>query len=452
MNEITTAQGMMVLLNGMAQSLVVVLAVAVLVRWLQGSAATRYALWYVALISLVALPALQYGHQQSAEQQDIASTYVVEETRHQTLVLPEHAGVEGAVHRVFEEQVHSEQVITPLAPSNRESAWIQLAEGRWVSVLWGLWALGALIMGGRLMWSAWHIYRLRRAAQDVSPATAKRFAGILKRHKQGTVAMRTSAAITIPQVVGIWRPVILLPEALLDHLEDAEWEQVLLHEIAHIERYDQWTLLGQRLIEMIMWFNPLTWWVGFQLALERELACDDWAIRSSGQAKRYAWCLTKLVEWGLMPRSSPLMSSTFLRRNTLEERIAHVLRKRTPSNAVGRMIQGGLAIVLLGGVLGLVGRVPQVFAVAPGIPASTVVDIEIPDTPAGRLLQQVLQEDVTQQLYKLDAADSDALVAYALNMQTGARLEWHVEAGEDADGRVQYQNVNVIAIADTAQP
>ena len=85
---------------------------------------------------------------------------------------------------------------------------------------------------------------------------------------------------------------------------------MLLHELAHLRRWDDWTKLAQRLAEAIFFFHPAIYWIARNLNLEREVACDDWVVVHTGRTKPYALCLTRLVETA----SSPVKKSRFCSR------------------------------------------------------------------------------------------------------------------------------------------
>ena len=84
----------------------------------------------------------------------------------------------------------------------------------------------------------------------------------------------------MPVVVGYRQPAIVLPAYLVDTLDSADIEQVLLHELAHVDRYDDWALLLQRTAESLFAFHPLVQFVGRQINLHREIACDDRVLSS----------------------------------------------------------------------------------------------------------------------------------------------------------------------------
>jgi hypothetical protein len=110
------------------------------------------------------------------------------------------------------------------------------------------------------------------------------------------VALRGSHEIATPAAAGLGRPHVLIPVCLSERMDAAELEQLVVHELAHLRRWDDWTNLLQRVLEALLFFNPAVKWIGRRLALEREIACDDLTVSLTGRAKSYAACLTRLVE------------------------------------------------------------------------------------------------------------------------------------------------------------
>ena len=127
-----------------------------------------------------------------------------------------------------------------------------------------------------------------------------------------------------PCVAGTWRPRIILPEAILTHPSSQRLGHVLGHELAHLVRGDSWTnwfLLAARTLH---WFNPAAWWVIQEMQATREAACDDLAVRSSGETDRRAYAATivdlasSLASTGIAPAMIGLISSTRRLRNRIE--------------------------------------------------------------------------------------------------------------------------------------
>ena len=89
--------------------------------------------------------------------------------------------------------------------------------------------------------------------------------------------------VSVPVVVGIVKPMILLPPALLCGLDPHQLPAILSHEMAHIRRYDLVVNLLQRIVEAFLFFHPVTWWVSRRIRIERENCCDDLAAADCGR-------------------------------------------------------------------------------------------------------------------------------------------------------------------------
>src|SRR6185295_12499034 len=95
-------------------------------------------------------------------------------------------------------------------------------------------------------------------------------------------------------VIGWLRPVILVPAAAIAGLSPEQLEAVLVHELAHILRYDHLVNAAQTLVETLLFYHPCVWWTSARIRHERELCCDDLAVASCGDAVCYARALTRL--------------------------------------------------------------------------------------------------------------------------------------------------------------
>jgi hypothetical protein len=97
------------------------------------------------------------------------------------------------------------------------------------------------------------------------------------------------------------------------------------HELAHIKRCDYLTNLWQRLIQAFFFFHPAVWFIGKQLAVERELACDDWAVKLTGEPRRYANCLTRLTELLRERKPLALAAGIIFGKHVVSRRIEMIL-------------------------------------------------------------------------------------------------------------------------------
>ncbi len=91
-----------------------------------------------------------------------------------------------------------------------------------------------------------------------------------------------------PGVVGFWRPLLLVPAGIERLLTSAQLEAVVTHEICHIRRRDNLTAALHMVVEAVLWFHPMVWWIGSRLVAERERACDEEVLRVCGEPRIYA--------------------------------------------------------------------------------------------------------------------------------------------------------------------
>ncbi len=101
--------------------------------------------------------------------------------------------------------------------------------------------------------------------------------------------------VSVPVVVGIVKPIILLPPSLLCGLDPSQLAAILSHEMAHIRRYDLIVNLLQRIVEALLFFHPVTWWISRSMSIERESCCDDVAAACTGRLS-YASALLQMAE------------------------------------------------------------------------------------------------------------------------------------------------------------
>ncbi|MBL4883351.1 MAG: M56 family metallopeptidase, partial [Planctomycetaceae bacterium] len=91
-----------------------------------------------------------------------------------------------------------------------------------------------------------------------------------------------STLADVPMVIGVFRPVLILPACLLTGLTPTQCDAILAHELAHIRRYDFLLNLMQVVIETLLFYHPAIWWLSRRIRLEREFCCDDIAAQFSG--------------------------------------------------------------------------------------------------------------------------------------------------------------------------
>jgi bla regulator protein BlaR1 len=151
-----------------------------------------------------------------------------------------------------------------------------------------LWILGALAVLARAL-TRWML--VHRALRE-STVTNQQF----------VIPVRSSASQLEPAVVGILRPVLLLPQGLEQRLAPAEICAVLAHERCHVAWRDNFAAALHMLVEALFWFHPLIWWLGARLVDERERACDEQVLAEGHSPASYAEGILKVCDHYLESR------------------------------------------------------------------------------------------------------------------------------------------------------
>ena len=168
----------------------------------------------------------------------------------------------------------------------------------WSAVLVSAWAIGAAVLTLRIAFAYARIRRWRSGCHSLDLAWQQRFDRLAASLGVRAVArVVEEGAALAPAVVGIVRPVVLLPARLLSGLSEREVESVLLHELAHLRRRDPLVNFVQTIVETGLFFHPAVWWVSRGIRREREFCCDDIVVRHTGGPMTYARALTSLEEW-----------------------------------------------------------------------------------------------------------------------------------------------------------
>jgi TonB family protein len=180
------------------------------------------------------------------------------------------------------------------------------------TVVFFAWSLGFVWCLGRLYRSWGRMHRMVRRAQ-----TAR-----LRVLPDVTVSL--SEEIASPVLVGLWSPRILLPANITDWTTEHEQRGIILHEVAHRESGDHYSILLQRVLDAVFFFHPLVRYASRQISMERELACDAAVLRAGADSAAYADGILKVAERGVQERHGiqPAFNAS---RKILERRIEMIL-------------------------------------------------------------------------------------------------------------------------------
>jgi bla regulator protein BlaR1 len=147
-----------------------------------------------------------------------------------------------------------------------------------------IYLIGVALFGLRLAGGWIYLQRLSKTAMPPASQHWLKLANQIRSTLsiRAVVQVRESARIAMPMVVGVLKPVLLLPIGLATHLSTREIEAVLAHELAHIKRHDYAVNLLQSVVEVLYFFHPALWWLSARVREEREHCCDDLAVQVCG--------------------------------------------------------------------------------------------------------------------------------------------------------------------------
>jgi beta-lactamase regulating signal transducer with metallopeptidase domain len=242
--------------------------------------------------------------------------------------------------------------VAPTAPSS-DSAVIRLPES-WAIYLFVVWALVTCVALARIMAGLIRLFHVRR---DCVPVPLFAIDAQLQRtltdfQTTRHVTLCTSDTLCVPTAIGLWKAAIALPAWCLRDLSADELHTVVLHELEHLRRYDDWTNLLQQIIAAIFFFHPAVWWLENRLSLEREMACDDAVLSRVPDPRGYAKCLVTLAEKSIVRRGLALAQAAVSRVQQLSVRIARILDARRSQST--RLWVPALSLVAVASVAGSV--------------------------------------------------------------------------------------------------
>jgi hypothetical protein len=324
------------ILNALPEGFLIAIFAWALLRVLRRqNSGTRFAVWFLALLTVAALPVLGG--------------------------IGEGRGLMAGMSSGISSGMASANSWRSLRPAI-------MIPGRWALLVFVGWALGASVAMMRLVAGLWRLRRLRRSCTpivtaDLDPAVRKTveaigasgsitsglFASGSAVSKSITIAM--SECVRVPAAIGFWKRTIVLPAWTLRELPAQDLNVILLHEFAHLRRWDDWTNLIQKIVRALFFFHPAVWWIEKRISVEREMACDDAVLAETANPHGYAACLVSLLEKSLAHRLAhrltdkrwSMAQAAVHRAREASLRLAQILDKNRP--AATRVWKPALAMV-----------------------------------------------------------------------------------------------------------
>jgi len=237
----------------------------------------------------------------------------------------------------------------------------------WTQLLLGLWACGSALILGRWAVQWW---RLRQALEESVPLSV-----------EAPIPVRAAPTAMEPGVVGVIRPVLVLPHAIEEHLNPDQLRAVLLHELEHVRRGDNLTAGINMLTQALFWFYPLVWWLGRRLMVERESACDQAVIAAGCDPETYAQGILNVCKLYV---ESPLACAAGVAGADLRRRIESIMTQR-PRRSLGVAAASLLSVTAAGALLA-----PMALGAALGLDPETV-QTEGADAAAGQAKREIAE-------------------------------------------------------------
>lgn len=182
-------------------------------------------------------------------------------------------------------------------------------------LLLNLWAAGFLV-SVCLWWRRW--YRVRASVRAALPQPW----GL-------NIPAVLAPTLLEPTTFGIFRPVLVLPQGLVDLLCPEHFQAIIAHELCHVRHRDNLAGAMHMMVESIFWFFPPVWWIGKRLIEERERACDEEVLRLGNTPEVYAESILKVCRFCL---ESPLSCTCGISGADLKKRVLRIVAPIAPKN------------------------------------------------------------------------------------------------------------------------
>ena len=268
-------------LNGVYQGIILTLLVYLVLRLIGPlNAATRYWVWAVTLVLVLGLiPAHYYRNRSAPDSARLTGTPEDVQPALDVPAIPAQLPAASANDPANPEPARFteilRQALNPISWDITSHAGFPRVGSMLVLLAW---LTVTVFKTGLLFGRLYQIRKVKRAAlsagSELTGLFARLKADLAVRRK---VDLKLCPVQASPVALGFFHPVILLPEEYASN--PVETEHILRHELAHVCRRDDWGNLAQNFIQAGLFFHPAVWWISKRLALEREIACDDYVLQ-----------------------------------------------------------------------------------------------------------------------------------------------------------------------------
>jgi len=352
-------------------------AAAILVAWpvlARASAAVRYRIFLSAMLMMAACPVVTFcllrpaAETESPARESIRSAFINRGAFVPAATMPPAVapGTDRAGRLARMPGASTPPVPAPRFAVAHEGVGRTLR--RYAGRIVALYFIGVSLMLARFLIGLQSAQRLRRASRSAGEpllqealARQARLLGL-----RVAPALAWSRKVAVPVLVGVIRPLVLLPLSFATELSSQQIESILAHELAHLHRRDHLALLLQRLVESLLFFHPAVWLVSSLLNAERENCCDDLVVAAGARPLDYAQSLVRMAAAALGAGApSPLGLAATGRCSHLRRRIHRLLARGRgdrfilPPPAAGAVMLAVIAAAVITRAIADVGNSPR---------------------------------------------------------------------------------------------
>jgi bla regulator protein blaR1 len=262
----------------------------------------------------------------------------------------------------------------------------------WLPLLVVGWLAGVTLMIGRAVhqWRALERIATRLAwrqleIEEMLARVAQRFGAL------PGARVLVSACIDTPTLIGWFKPIILLPAAVVAGFPRQQLELILAHELGHLRRYDHLVNLGQAVIETLLFYHPVVHWISREVRHEREVCCDNLVLRlTDSEPREYARTLAALEDVRQLTPQLAVAASGGM----LLDRVRRIIgagspRKHSRRSILGVWVVAATCSLLLPAILLISGPDNEgsaefsVFAQVTSVPSRPQIDLSIGNPAIG---------------------------------------------------------------------
>jgi beta-lactamase regulating signal transducer with metallopeptidase domain len=162
------------------------------------------------------------------------------------------------------------------------------------------------------------------------------------------IAVCSSATVAVPITLGLFQPVIILPESLLRDGDNDLLTSAIGHELIHVARHDYVLNLVYELLFLPVSFHPAAALVRNRIKQTRELCCDELVAERILNAQVYARSLVALASSAPPLRRLSVSTTVGIAdADILEARIMSLLTKPNLNRRWKKLLLVAVSLLLL---------------------------------------------------------------------------------------------------------